>query len=147
MIDRQLTPTLLRVAQGFAVVTVTGPRQSGKTTLVRQVFGSKPYVSMENPMELAFAQEDPLGFLNRFRSGAVFDEAQRWPELFSHLQGMVDAQRVPGRFVLTGTQQFSLLAGVSQSLAGRAAVLALLPLSRRPWPTKQGWPTAPHAIG
>ena len=129
MIDRHLAPTLLRVAQGFPVVTVTGPRQSGKTTLVRQVFGDKPYVSMEDPTELAFAQEDPLGFLNRFRSGAVFDEAQRWPDLFSHLQGMVDAQRVPGRFVLTGSQQFGLLAGVSQSLAGRAAVLALLPLS------------------
>lgn len=129
MIDRHLAPTLLRVAQGFAVVTVTGPRQSGKTTLVRQVFGSKPYVSLEDPSELAFAQEDPRGFLNRFRSGAVFDEAQRWPELFSHLQGLVDAERVPGRFVLTGSQQFGLLAGVSQSLAGRAAVLALLPLS------------------
>jgi len=134
VIDRHLTPTLLRVAQGFPVVTVTGPRQSGKTTLVRQVFGDKPYVSLEDPSELAFAQEDPRGFVSRFRSGAVFDEAQRWPPLFSYLQGMVDAERMPGRFVLTGSQQFGLLAGVSQSLAGRAVVLALLPLSLGEWP-------------
>ncbi len=78
---------------------------------------------------MAFAQEDPRGFLSRFQAGAVFDEAQRWSALFSYLQGMADAERVPGRFVLTGSQQFGLLAGVSQSLAGRAAVLALLPLS------------------
>jgi predicted AAA+ superfamily ATPase len=110
------------------VVAVTGPRQSGKTTLVRHVFADKPYVSLEDPIELAFAREDPRGFLARFEEGAVFDEAQRWPELFSHLQGMVDVRRTPGRFILTGSQQFGLLAGVSQSLAGRVAVLTLLPL-------------------
>lgn len=129
MIERQLAATLRRVAASFPVVAVTGPRQSGKTTLVRHVFDAKPYVSLEDPSELAFAREDPRGFLARFRGGAVFDEAQRWPDLFSHLQGMVDEQRTPGRFVLTGSQQFGLMAGVSQSLAGRVAVLALLPLS------------------
>ncbi len=117
------------MAKRFPVVAVTGPRQSGKTTLARQAFGDKPYVSLEDPVELGFAQTDPRGFLQRFGHGAVFDEAQRWPELFSLLQGMVDADRAPGRFVLTGSQQFGLMAGVTQSLAGRVGVTRLLPLA------------------
>ena len=129
MIERRLTSTLLRLAGSFPVVVMTGPRQSGKTTLAKAVFADKPYVSLENPDELAFAVEDPKGFLRRFDSGAVFDEAQRWPELFSWLQGMVDENPAPGRFVITGSQQFGLLAGVSQSLAGRAGMTHLLPLS------------------
>lgn len=129
MIERRLTATLLRLAGAFPVIVMTGPRQSGKTTLARAVFADKPYVSLENPDERAFAVEDPKGFLRRFENGAVFDEAQRWPELFSWLQGMVDEHPVPGRFVITGSQQFGLLAGVSQSLAGRAGMTHLLPLS------------------
>ena len=129
MLTRQLTHPLARLSRSFPVVAITGPRQSGKTTLARAVFADKPYVSLENPAELAFAQEDPRGFLARFRDGAIFDEAQRWPELFSWLQGMVDEDCQPGRFVLTGSQQFGLLAGISQSLAGRVAVTQLLPLS------------------
>lgn len=129
MIGRCLTSTLLRLAGSFPVIVMTGPRQSGKTTLSRAVFPDKPYVSLENPDERAFAMEDPKGFLKRFENGAVFDEAQRWPELFSWLQGMVDENPVPGRFVITGSQQFGLLAGVSQSLAGRAGMTHLLPLS------------------
>ena len=129
MIDRDLAASLRRLAGSFPVVTLTGPRQSGKTTLARHVFGDLPYVSLEDPGELAFAQEDPKGFLARFAQGAVFDEAQRWPALFSWLQGLVDANRQPGRFILTGSQQFGLMAGVTQSLAGRAAVLNLWPLS------------------
>lgn len=129
MIERQLSPTLARLAQSFPVLTITGPRQSGKTTLSRNLFPDKPYVSLEDPTERAFAQEDPRGFLARFSQGAVFDEAQRWPDLFSYLQGMVDEDRTPGRFVLTGSQQFGLLAGVTQSLAGRVAMCRLLPLS------------------
>lgn len=117
------------MAQQFPVVAVTGPRQSGKTTLVRQLFGDKPYVSLEDPVELAFAQTDPRGFLQRFARGAVFDEAQRWPDLFSHLQGLVDADRTPGRFVLTGSQQFTLMVGITQSLAGRIGLAQLLPLA------------------
>lgn len=124
-----MAATLRRMAAGFPVVALTGPRQSGKTTLVRHVFAHLPYVSLEDPGELAFAKEDPQGFMARFASGAVFDEAQRWPDLFSYVQGLVDANRQPGRYVLTGSQQFGLLAGVSQSLAGRAAVLNLWPLS------------------
>jgi predicted AAA+ superfamily ATPase len=129
MIERQLTSTLLRLAGSFPVVVMTGPRQSGKTTLAKAVFAEKPYVSLENPDEQAFAIEDPKGFLRRFENGAVFDEAQRWPELFSWLQGMVDENPAPGKFVITGSQQFGLPDGVSQSLAGRAGMTHLLPLS------------------
>ncbi|GAB4213408.1 MAG: ATP-binding protein [Rhodoferax sp.] len=129
MIDRHLAATLLRLVGNFPVVVVTGPRQSGKTTLVRVLFPDKPYVSLEDPVERAFALEDPRGFLARFANGAVFDEAQRWPDLFSHLQGLVDADRCPGRFILTGSQQFGLLSGVTQSLAGRVGLTRLLPLA------------------
>ena len=129
MIPRTLAETLLRLARNFPVVAVTGPRQSGKTTLARAVFADKPYVSLEDPIERTFAMEDPRGFLARFEKGAVFDEAQRWPDLFSYLQGMVDTERAPGRFVLTGSQQFGLLAGVTQSLAGRVGLTRLLPLT------------------
>ncbi|MGY0560275.1 ATP-binding protein [Luteimonas sp. A277] len=133
-LPRALTPTLLRLAQGFPVVAVTGPRQSGKTTLSRELFPDKAYVSLEDPQERAFAHEDPRGFLARFEQGAIFDEAQRWPDLFSYLQGMVDADRTPGRFVLTGSQQFGLLSGVTQSLAGRVGMTRLLPLSLQELP-------------
>lgn len=129
MFDRRLTPTLVRLAAAFPVVAITGPWQSGKTTLARACFPDKSYVSLEDPTERAFAQEDPRGFLARFEHGAIFDEAQRWPDLFSHLQGMVDQDRSPGRFVLTGSQQFGLLSGVTQSLAGRVGLTRLLPLS------------------
>lgn len=129
MLKRALSQTLNRLASGFPIIAVTGPRQSGKTTLVRQLFADKAYVSLEDPQERAFAHEDPRGFLARFTSGAIFDEAQRWPDLFSYLQGMVDADRTPGRFVLTGSQQFGLLSGVTQSLAGRVGMTRLLPLS------------------
>ena len=129
MLDRHLAPVLLRLAGAFPIVAVTGPRQSGKTTLVRAVFAAKPYVSLEDPAERAFAAEDPRGFLGRFADGAIFDEAQRWPDLFSYLQGLVDADRRPGRFVLTGSQQFGLMSGVTQSLAGRVGMTRLLPLA------------------
>jgi len=129
MFDRSLSPVLQRFARTFPVVAVTGPRQSGKTTLVRRVFADKPYVSLEDPAERAFAMEDPRGFLARFPAGAIFDEAQRWPELFSYLQGMVDSDRSPGRFVLTGSQQFGLRSGVARSLAGRVGLTRLLPLA------------------
>lgn len=126
---RELQATLRRLALQFPVIAITGPRQSGKTTLARQTFPDKPYVSLEDPHELAFAQSDPRGFLQRYPAGAIFDEAQRWPDLFSYLQGLVDQDRAPGRFVLTGSQQFGLLAGVTQSLAGRVGMTRLLPLA------------------
>lgn len=129
MIPRTLSLTLQRLCRGFPVIALTGPRQSGKTTLARAEFADKPYISLEDPAERAFAEEDPKGFLARFPDGAVFDEVQRWPDLFSWLQGRVDEDRRPGRFVLTGSQQFGLLAGISQSLAGRVAMTQLLPFS------------------
>ena len=129
MYARNLSSTLHRLSSSFPVLAITGPRQSGKTTLARSFFTDKPYVSLEDPIERAFAIDDPRGFLARFESGAIFDEAQRWPDIFSHLQGLVDADRTPGRFVLTGSQQFGLLAGVSQSLAGRVGLTRLLPLA------------------
>ena len=128
MFYRNISPTLLRLAKTFPIVGVTGPRQSGKTTIVKELFGDKPYVSLEDPDESGFATEDPRGFLKRFEDGAIFDEVQRCPNLFSYLQGMVDRDRQPGRFILTGSQQFNLLAGISQSLAGRIGMSRLLPL-------------------
>ncbi len=136
MLARILSATLKRLAAAFPIVAITGPRQSGKTTLSRACFADKPYVSLEDPIERTFAEEDPRGFLARFEGGAIFDEAQRWPDLFSHLQGMVDADRRPGHFVLTGSQQFGLLSGVTQSLAGRVGMSRLLPLALAELPSE-----------
>lgn len=128
MIPRAAEPTLRKLAEGFPVIAVTGPRQSGKTTLCRALFPAYPYASLENPDVRAFATEDPRGFLAQYRSGAVLDEVQRCPDLLAYLQQMVDEDsRRGGRFVLTGSQQFGLLSGISQSLAGRVALLHLLP--------------------
>ncbi len=129
MIPRAATQFLRKLAKGWPVVAVTGPRQSGKTTLVCAVFPAKSYVSLEDPDQMEFARKDPRGFLSRFPEGAIFDEVQRCPELFSYLQTFVDAAGKTGMFVLTGSQQFGLLSGITQSLAGRAGLLQLLPLS------------------
>ena len=129
MIRRALARKLRQAARAFPVVTLTGPRQSGKTTLVRSEFKSHAYVSLELPDQRAFALEDPRGFLAQFRGPVVLDEAQRAPELFSYIQGLVDERDRPGQFILTGSQNFLLLESVSQSLAGRCAVLHLLPFS------------------
>ncbi|UOD49661.1 ATP-binding protein [Orrella daihaiensis] len=130
MIPRQAQITVERLARGFPVVAVTGPRQSGKTTLARAVFSNKPYVSLENPDEREFATQDPKRFLARFGvQGAVIDEIQRCPELLSWLQGVVDERQLMGDFVITGSAQFELVASISQSLAGRVGRVELLPLS------------------
>ena len=129
MIPREATAVLRKVAQGYPVVAITGPRQSGKTTLARMVFPEKTYVSLEDPDQLRFALADPRRFLQGFPHGAVLDEIQRAPELFSYIQGIVDAHQEPGFFVLTGSQHFGLLAQISQTLAGRVALLELLPFS------------------
>jgi predicted AAA+ superfamily ATPase len=117
------------LAGEFKVVAIVGPRQAGKTTLARRVFPGRPYVSLEDPDELRFAREDPRRFLGRLDRGAIIDEAQRCPELFSYLQGVVDASPEPGRFILTGSQHFGLMASIGQSLAGRVGFLRLLPFS------------------
>lgn len=129
MIPRAAAPTLERLARGFPVVALTGPRQSGKTTLAKSVFSEKAYVSLENPDEREFALQDPKRFLQRFSNGAVLDEVQRCPQLLSWLQGWVDERGIMGDFVLTGSAQFDLIAGITQTLAGRVGRVELLPLS------------------
>lgn len=129
MIERDIQPVLARLAKQYPVLTITGPRQSGKTTLARSVFPGKPYVSLEDPDVRRFALDDPRGFLAGYPQGAILDEIQRVPELSSYLQGVVDAAPQPGRFILTGSHQFELMNQVSQSLAGRTALLRLLPFT------------------
>ncbi|MFC2089634.1 ATP-binding protein [Bacteroidota bacterium] len=129
MIKRDAEAELIELSRQFKAVAVTGPRQSGKTTLVRKVFGHKPYISLENPDTRKYAQEDPRGFLSDFPDGAVLDEIQRAPELFSYLQQILDETSNPGSFILTGSNNFLLQENISQSLAGRVGYLFLLPLS------------------
>lgn len=129
MLPREAEPTIRRLAGGYPVVAVTGPRQSGKTTLVRAMFADRPYVSLEDLDEREFADQDPRGFLARFPDGAVLDEVQRAPGLFSYLQTRVDQERRNGLFILTGSQQFDLLSSITQTLAGRVALVPLLPFT------------------
>ena len=129
MIKRDIEQTVRRYAEQYPVVTITGPRQSGKTTLCKMVFPNMPYVSLEDLEERDFAASDPRGFLGRFPDGAVLDEIQRSPHLLSYIQGIVDDDGRPGLFVVTGSQNFELLDTVSQSLAGRTAIVKLLPFS------------------
>ncbi|MCL4741172.1 MAG: ATP-binding protein [Phycisphaerales bacterium] len=130
MIPRDLTPRLRKAAVQFPAVTLTGPRQSGKSTLCRALFPDLPYANLEAPDTRAFATDDPRAFLAQYPNGAIIDEVQRAPALPSYLQGIIDADPTPGRWVLTGSQNLALLETVSQSLAGRSAVLHLLPLAR-----------------
>jgi len=129
MIERDIAAALLGLSRQYPVVTLTGPRQSGKSTLAKMLFPGKPFVSLEEPDVRRFATEDPRGFLSGYVDGAVFDEIQRVPDLPSYLQGMVDADPRAGRFILTGSHQFELMTRVSQSLAGRTAILRLLPFT------------------
>ena len=127
-IPRKLSTILQQQAKHFPVICMVGPRQSGKTTLVRAVFSDKAYVSLKDLDERRFASEDPRGFRARFPNGAVFDEVQRTPDLFSYIQTDVDAKRAPGKWILAGSQNFLIMEKISQSLAGRALPLQLLPL-------------------
>ncbi len=129
MILRKATAELQVLAAQFKAVAVVGPRQSGKTTLVRTVFGDKPYVNLENPDIRRYALEDPRGFLSDYPDGAILDEAQRAPDLFSYLQQILDEKPVHGLFIITGSNNFLLQESISQSLAGRVGYLYLLPLS------------------
>lgn len=124
-----MEPVLRRAAERMPVVAVTGPRQSGKTTLCRAAFADHAYVSLEPLDTRRFATEDPRGFLDQYPGPVIFDEAQRVPDLFSYLQEEVDRDPAAGRFILTGSQHFGLSEAISQSLAGRVALLNLLPLS------------------
>ena len=129
MIPRAALSTLHRLAKGFPVLCVTGPRQSGKTTLARMAFPDKPYLSLEDPDIARLAREDPRGLLDGYKDGLILDEAQVVPELFAYLKTAVDKDSSPGRYIVTLSQQFGLLAGVTESLAGRAAFVRLLPFS------------------
>ncbi len=129
MITRNITATIEDLAAGYPAIVITGPRQSGKTTLAKAMFPEKPYLSLESPDTRLLAQEDPRAFLNKYRTGAVFDEVQRVPELFSYLQETIDEDMAMGKFILTGSQQFGMFTGISQSLAGRAAMVQLLPFA------------------
>ena len=143
MIPREATAALLKAAQGYPVIAITGPHQAGKTTLSRLVFPDKTYVSLEDPDQLSFALSDPHRFLQGLPEGAIFDEIQRAPALFSYIQRLVDERREPSFFGLTGSQHFDLLAQISQTLAGRVALLELLPFPgascRRPGSVLLRW--------
>lgn len=131
MIKREMSSTLKKVAKEYPVVLMHGPRQSGKTTICKAVFTDKPYVSMENPDTRSRALEDPRGFLADFPNGVILDEIQRTPNLLSYMQQIVDEKKQNGFFILTGSDNFSLQQITSQSLAGRIALLTLLPFSMK----------------
>lgn len=129
MIERIAATRLIKLAKAFRSVAVVGPRQSGKTTLCKKVFPQKPYISLENPDTLEFAGADPRGFLGQYRNGAILDEIQRAPHLFSYLQQVLDETKKKGLFILTGSNNFLLQENITQTLSGRIAYLQLLPLS------------------
>ena len=129
-IRRAMLTTLRQRAKQYPIVTLTGPRQSGKTTLAQTAFPRHHYVNLEDPEQREYARTDPREFLANLSRGAILDEVQRVPELFSWLQVNVDADDRPGRFILTGSHNFLLMKSIRQSLAGRSAVLHLLPLAR-----------------
>ncbi|MBX2894970.1 MAG: ATP-binding protein [Cyclobacteriaceae bacterium] len=129
MISRDSSGFLKTLLRHFKAIAITGPRQSGKTTLVKSFFPDKPYITLENPGDRNLALADPVRFLAAFPKGAVLDEVQKAPELFSYLQGILDDSNEKGKFILTGSNNFLLLESISQSLAGRVGYLDLLPFS------------------
>jgi len=129
MITRDIKPELLSSAAEYPVVTILGPRQSGKTTLAKMTFPKKAYFSLEDPDVRLAATADPRAFLERMEDGGILDEVQRLPELLSYLQGIVDRSKKRGRYILTGSHQPRLHEAISQSLAGRTAILTLWPFS------------------
>ena len=145
MFRRTLEARLRRLAGQFPALFLTGPRQSGKTTLAKSVFAAHAYLNLEEPDTRDHALDDPRGLLAAHRSGVILDEVQRAPELLSYVQALVDADPAPGRYVLTGSQQLPLTRSVSQTLAGRAAVCVLLPLGLSELTgTPGGDPWRPH---
>ena len=143
MIERNIAPVLRQLASQYPVITLTGPRQSGKTTLAKSLFFDKPYVTLEDLDTRRYAADDPRGFLAEYAQGAILDEIQRAPELASYLQGIVDTDPQPGRFILTGSHQFELMTQVSQSLAGRTTMLRLLPFTLAEVHRLRGGSTSP----
>jgi len=139
MIARDVEPRLKMLAKQFPAIVLTGPRQSGKSTVCQKVFATLPYATLESPDVQAFALEDPRGFLKQFPKGAILDEIQNCPKLSSYLQELIDKDPVPGRWILTGSHNLSVMES-GQSLAGRAAVPHLLPLSRNEVTTFENHP-------
>jgi len=135
-IHRDITEILRVYAKSFRSVLIVGPRQSGKTTLAKQAFSEKAYVSLENPDEYELANQDPRAFLNRFTKGAILDEVQRAPRLLNYLQEVLDVHDEDGLFILTGSNNILLQEQITQSLAGRIGILDLLPLSYHELPEK-----------
>ncbi|MFH1846290.1 MAG: ATP-binding protein [Candidatus Omnitrophota bacterium] len=131
MIKRELSELCLQFFKQYPVITITGPRQSGKTTLAKSVFPDLPYVNLEEPDSRRLAIEDPRGFLAEFNNGVILDEIQRAPEIPSYIQSIVDRNKKNGMFVLTGSQQFEVSQSISQSLAGRTSLIKLLPFSMK----------------
>ncbi|MCI0514790.1 ATP-binding protein [candidate division KSB1 bacterium] len=131
LITRELEKVVIDLAKQYPIVTITGPRQSGKTTLVKKLFSERQYINLENPDQREFAKLDPRAFLKSVSDGAILDEIQRVPDLLSYLQEIVDTQQKMGQFILTGSNQFTLLNQLTQSLAGRSVLLKLLPFSMR----------------
>jgi predicted AAA+ superfamily ATPase len=129
MIERTLKIKLLEMVQKYPVVTLTGPRQSGKSTLLKSLFSDYQYVSLEDPDSRSFAQTDPRGFLSTYPDKTIIDEVQRVPDLFSYIQTHTDSQGKEGMYLLAGSHNFLLMQSVTQSLAGRTAILKLLPFS------------------
>ena len=127
MITREITDLLRVYASEFRAILLVGPRQSGKTTLVKQVFNEKRYVSLENPDERYVAENDPRAYLKRFPNGAILDEIQRAPSLLNYLQEILDTTEEDGLFILTGSNNVLLQESITQSLAGRIGVLDLYP--------------------
>ena len=129
MVERTITEKLTYLLNKFPVALLTGPRQSGKSTLLRNSFPFYDYVSLEDPDIRLLAENDPRGFLNNYKNKTIIDEAQYVPQLFSYIQTITDKENEAGRFILSGSQNFLLMQNITQSLAGRAAILKLLPFS------------------
>lgn len=127
LIKRTITKCVQQQLEKYPILALTGPRQSGKTTLLKKLFPEYQYISMENPDTRAYATEDPHSFLDKYNSKVIIDEAQRVPELFSYLQTKVDESRIMGNYILSGSQNFHLIKSITQSLAGRVALFKLLP--------------------
>jgi hypothetical protein len=128
-IDRELTEYILDSAKKMPVITITGPRQSGKTTLVKTIFKDYDYVNMEFPLTRERFNADPISFFKGINKGIIIDEFQNMPDILSYIQVISDEEQIPGKFILTGSQNFLILEKVSQSLAGRTALFTLLPFS------------------
>lgn len=148
MIQRDLQKRLLELASQFPAIAIMGPRQSGKTTLSKTTFPEYMYVTLEDLDTQAFAKSDPRGFLDTYskKQGLIIDEAQRVPELFSYLQGYIDKEYRPGFFILTGSQNFLLQESITQTLAGRIALLSLFPLSVSELRTAHILPDSPENV-